>query len=154
MLQHSYQNCCSSTWFANVLQQIRRDLNSLQQHSSAIPAHVNGGLWTLVGHPRLGEVVVVVGPSEHTGDQGKSRTGSECAPPYCLTVRWVFKYHSSVTSVVGGLHQPSQQARLRNEKCQPAYNNRKSSVSILRPTWMIYVFHMECWRMSNIHWKI
>jgi hypothetical protein len=117
------------------------------------PAHANGSLRSLVGPPRLGETVVVW-PGEHTSDQGKSRTGSECAPPHRLTVRWVFKYHCAVTSVVGGLHQPSQQARLCNDKCQPVHNNRKKSVSILLHAWIVWFSRLSVEGWANIHWNI
>lgn len=96
--------------FPQCLQQLHRDppqpVTTLQL---VIPAHADGGLRALVGHPRLGEVVVVA-PGEHTGDQGKGRAGPKRASTHRLTVRWVLKYHRAVAGVVGGNTSSSSNA--------------------------------------------
>ena len=80
--------------------------------------HSDGGFRAVVVDPRLGEVVVVC-RGEHAGEKGKRSAGSKRAPPHRLAVRRVLEKHRPVASVVGGLQQTSQQARLSDDKCHP-----------------------------------
>jgi len=86
--------------------------------------HADGGFRAVVVDPRLGEVVVV-GRGEHAGEKGKRSAGSKRAPPHRLAVRRVLEKHRPVASVVGGLQQTSQQARLSDDKCHPVCRTSK-----------------------------
>jgi len=110
LLQH---NWCAFTFFF-----CGKSINHCICSRQLQRGHADGGFPVVEVDPRLGEAVVV-GRGERAGEQRERRASYQRAPPHRRAVRRVLEEHLPVASVVGGLHQTSQQARLSDDECHP-----------------------------------